>query len=143
MLSMGESGYIESVKKILETAKTIIQGIDEIDELRVMGDPLWVISFESKEMDIYKIMDQMTKKGWNLNGLQKPACVHICITLRHTKEGVAERFITDLKQTVSYVKKNPSDSRGMAPVYGMATSIPFKGIVKDLLKKYIDLYYKV
>ena len=89
-------------------------------------------------------MDQMTQKGWNLNGLHKPASVHICITLRHTKESIAERFLTDLKKTVAYIKENPSEPGGvMAPVYGMAASMPFRGIVRDLLKKYMDLYYKV
>ncbi|SVE41699.1 uncharacterized protein METZ01_LOCUS494553, partial [marine metagenome] len=119
------------------------KGIGEIDELKIMGNPLWVIAFESKQMDIYKVMDQMTEKGWNLNGLHKPACVHICITLRHTKKGIADRFLSNLKEAVAYVKANPSESGGMAPVYGMAASLPFKGIVRDLLKKYIDLYYRV
>ena len=108
-----------------------------------MGDPLWVIAFESKELDIYKVMDQMTHNGWNLNGLHKPSCIHICITLRHTKAGVAERFLSDLKEAVDYVKVNPSESDGMAPVYGMASSLPFRGVIKDLLKKYLDMYYKV
>ncbi len=143
MLSMGEDGYKESVQKILKTAETIKKGIGEIDELKIMGNPLWVIAFESKQMDIYKVMDQMTKKGWNLNGLHKPACVHICITLRHTKKGIADRFLSDLKGAVAYVKANPSESGGMAPVYGMVASLPFKGIVRDLLKKYMDMYYKV
>ena len=88
-------------------------------------------------------MDQMTEKGWNINGLHKPACVHICVTLRHAREGVAERFLSDLKKAVIYVKENPSDSGAMAPVYGMADSLPFKGVVRDLLKKYLDMYYKV
>ena len=108
-----------------------------------MGNPQWVIAFQSEKLDIYKVMDQMTAKGWNLNGLHKPACIHICITLRHTKEGVADRFLSDLKEAVAYVKANPSESGGMAPVYGMAASLPFRGIVRDLLKKYMDMYYKV
>ena len=143
MLSMGEDGYLESVKKIMDTAEIIKRGIREISELKLMGDPIWVIAFESKELDIYKVMDQMTHKGWNLNGLHKPSCIHICITLRHTKAGVAERFLSDLKEAVDYVKVNPSESDGMAPVYGMAASLPFRGIVRNLLKKYMDLYYKV
>ena len=143
MLSMGEDGYLESVKKIMDTAEIIKRGIREISELKLMGDPLWVIAFESKELDIYKVMDQMTHKGWNLNGLHKPSCIHICITLRHTKAGVAERFLSDLKEAVDYVKVNPSESGGMAPVYGMASSLPFRGVIKDLLKKYLDMYYKV
>ena len=143
MLSMGEDGYLEGVKQILETAEVIKKGIREISELNLMGDPLWVIAFESKDLDIYKVMDQMTHKGWNLNGLHKPSCIHICITLLHTKAGVAERFLSELKEAVDYVKVNPSESGGMAPVYGMAASLPFRGIVRDLLKKYMDLYYKV
>jgi hypothetical protein len=31
----------------------------------------------------------------------------------------------------------------MAPVYGMASSIPFRGMVSDLLKRYMDVLYKV
>ena len=143
MLSMGEAGYMESVQKILETAEIIKNGIGEIDELKVMGNPLWVIAFESKQLDIYKVMDQMTERGWNLNGLHKPACVHICITLRHTTKGVSDRFLSDLKEAVTYVKANPAVSGRMAPVYGMAASLPFRGIVHDLLKKYMDMYYKV
>ena len=143
MLSMGEDGYLEGVKQILETAEVIKKGIREISELNLMGNPLWVIAFESKYLDIYKVMDQMTHKGWNLNGLHKPSCIHICITLRHTKAGVAERFLSDLKEAVDYVKVNPSESGGMAPVYGMASSLPFRGVIKDLLKKYLDMYYKV
>jgi len=143
LLSMGEDGYLESVKQILTTAEVIKQGINEISELKLMGDPLWVIAFESKELDIYKIMDQMTHKGWNLNGLHKPSCAHICLTLRHTKQGVAERFLSELKDAVDFVKDNPSESGGMAPVYGMAATLPFRGVVKDFLKQYLDIYYKV
>ena len=86
---MGEDGYRDSVQKILVTAEVIKKGIRDISELTLMGEPLWVIAFESKNLDIYKVMDQMTHEGWNLNGLHKPACVHICITLRHTQARAA------------------------------------------------------
>jgi hypothetical protein len=28
-------------------------------------------------------------------------------------------------------------------VYGMAATLPFRGVVKDFLKQYLDIYYKV
>ena len=143
LLSMGENGYLDSVKKIMVTAEVIKKGISEISELKLMGEPLWVIAFESKNLDIYKVMDQMTHEGWNLNGLHKPACVHICITLRHTQAGVPERFLSDLKDAVTHVKTHPTESGGMAPVYGMAATLPFRGVIRDFLKRYLDLYYKV
>jgi hypothetical protein len=69
--------------------------------------------------------------------------VHIALTLRHTQPGVAEKFLSDLKESVEYVKANPGQKEGLAPVYGMAASLPFRGMVSDILKKYLDVIYKV
>ena len=102
-----------------------------------MGD-----CFGAKKLNIYRVLDEMTQKGWSLNGLHKPSCVHIAITLLHTREGVCQRFIDDLKQAVEKVKTTPDTKKGMAPVYGMAATLPARGIVSDILKKYLDIYYK-
>jgi hypothetical protein len=88
-------------------------------------------------------MDYMTQRHWSLNGLHRPSCVHLCVTLRHTQSGVAEKFIEDLKAAVDDVKANPAAEGGMAPMYGMAATIPVRGLVGDLLEEYIDLLYKV
>ena len=82
----------------MATADKIKKGIAAIPELYILGDPLWVIAFASKDLNIYSVMDYMTRRGWSLNGLHKPSCVHICVTLRHTQPGLAERFIRDLKK---------------------------------------------
>lgn len=143
MLAMGEQGYLEAARRILETAAVIRRGIEEIPDLRILGDPLWVIAFTSDSFDIYKIMDVMTRRKWNLNGLHKPPAVHICVTLRHTQPGVAHRFLDDLRAAVEYVQANPEMKGRLAPVYGMAATIPFRGVVGELLKRYMDLLYKV
>ncbi len=143
MMDMGEQGYTDATKRILETGAAIRRGIEEIPDLQVLGNPLWVIAFASETLDIYRIMDYMTERKWSLNGLHKPSCVHICVTLRHTQPGVAERFINDLKAAVEHVKANLDEEGGMAPVYGMAATIPLRGMVRDMLKRYIDLLYKV
>jgi glutamate/tyrosine decarboxylase-like PLP-dependent enzyme len=143
MVSIGEAGYLESTRKILETASRIKQGIRRIPELRILGEPLWVIAFASETLDIYRVMDFMTQRKWSLNGLHKPSCVHICVTLRHTQPGVAERFVGDLQEAVEHVKKNPAEKGGMAPVYGLAAQLPMRTVVGDLLKRYLDVLYKV
>ena len=142
LLRMGEDGYLKACAKILETAVQIKQGIRTIPELKILGKPLWNIAFTSKQVDIYQVLDRMSQKGWSLNGLHKPSCVHICVTLMQTKEGVADRFIEDLRQAVAEVKENRQESTGMAPIYGMAASVPFRGTVSTLLKKYMDALYK-
>ncbi len=143
MVAMGETGYMEASRRILETAGSIKAGIKGIPELNILGDPLWVIAFASQTVDIYRVMDWMTHKGWSLNGLHRPSCVHLAITLRHTEPGVADRFVTDLAEAVAAVKADPEKSGGMAPVYGMAATLPARGVVGDILKRYIDLLYEV
>jgi sphinganine-1-phosphate aldolase len=85
----------------------------------------------------------MAEKGWALNGLFKPPGVHLCVALPHTRPGVAERFLDDLGLAVELVKANPDLQAGRAPVYGMAASLPLRGLVDDVLKAYLDLLYEV
>lgn len=57
-------------------------------ELEVIGNPeMCVIAFRSVQrgLDIYKINDLMTQRGWHLNALQNPASIHVCFTAQHTE----------------------------------------------------------
>jgi len=141
MISMGEEGYMDATARILAAGKYIRAHIERIPELTVLGDPLWVIAFGSHTLNIYNVMAQMSRRGWSLNGLHHPPAVHIAVTLRHTQPGVAQRFIEDLRESVAHVRANPSESTGMAPVYGMASSMPLRGIIDDMLLRYMDLIY--
>ncbi|MDP2859990.1 MAG: aminotransferase class V-fold PLP-dependent enzyme [Bacillota bacterium] len=143
MVSIGEQGYLDNTRRILEAAAKIRNEVAGIPEFQLFGDSLFVIAFGSRELDIYKIMDAMTERGWSLNGLHKPACLHLCTTLRHAEPGVAERLIEDLKASVVYVKANPSIEGGMAPVYGMANTLPDRGLIADLLRKHMDSWYRL
>jgi len=143
MISMGEAGYLEATRRILETAAEIKKGIAEIPELHVLGDPLWIIAFASDSFDIYKVMDFMLTRKWSLNPLHKPSAVHIALTLRHAQEGVAERFVNDLRDAVEHVKAHPEEKGESAPVYGMAATLPLRGVVSEMLRRYADLLYKV
>jgi len=142
MVAIGGRGYREATRRILETAAFIKDGLRVIPELFILGDPLWVIAFGSATLDIYRVMDAMGRKGWHLNGLHRPSCVHLCVTLRHTQPGVKERFVADLKEAVAEVRRTPEAKGGMAPVYGMAATLPLRGVVSNMLKAYMDVLYK-
>ncbi|KAJ7278572.1 hypothetical protein O6H91_Y384800 [Diphasiastrum complanatum] len=138
MMSVGEEGYLEATKKLMETSKSIIKGISAISGLFVLGKPdMTVIAFGSHELDIFKVNDVMTKKGWTLSPLQKPSSLHICVTLQHV--GVADQFLYDLSTSVAMVQKNPGDFEdGLAPVYGAAAKMPDRGAIQDFLVAYMD-----
>ena len=142
MVATGEDGYLEATRRVLATGAAIRDGIAAIPRLRVLGDPLWVIAFASDGPDIYRVHEQMTRRGWSLNALQRPPAVHLCVTLRHTEPGVAERFLADLRASVAGAQAEPAGGPGAVPVYGLAATIPFRGMVRDLLKRYIDLLYR-
>ncbi len=143
MLSYGEAGYLEATRGILAAARYIRGHIDHMPDLQVLGDPLWVIAFGSRTLNIYAVMAQMSARGWSLNGLHHPPAIHIAVTKRHAQPGVAQRFVEDLQASVAYVKAHPTEESGMAPVYGMAATLPMRGVVSELLRRYIDALYSV
>jgi len=143
MVSMGESGYLESARRILETAAWMKAELRKLPDLQLIGDPLFVIAFQSPSLNIYQVLEFMTQRGWGLNGLHLPPAIHLCVTLRHTQPGVRERLIEDLRQAVAHVKANPQAPQGVGPVYGMAASAELRGMVADVLQWYMDTQYKV
>ena len=142
MVTTGDDGYLEATRRILATGAAIRDGIAAIPQLRVLGDPLWVVAFGADTLDIYRVLERMAGRGWSLNGLHRPPAVHLCVTLRHTEPGVADRFLADLRASVAEAEAGPAGPEGMAPVYGLAATLPFRGVVRDLLKRYIDLLYR-
>jgi sphinganine-1-phosphate aldolase len=143
MVSLGRQGYLDATRSILETAAWIKHEIQAIPELRILGDPLWVIAFTSDKVDIYRVLDEMANRSWSLNGLFSPAAVHLCVTLRHTQPGVKERFTEDLKESIAAVQRVSENDQRSIPIYGVAAGIPFRGLVTDMLKQYMDMLLKM
>jgi len=143
MVSVGESGYLENTQKILDAAKELRTVIEAQPDVRLLGDPLWVLAFASDTVDIYRVMDELHTRGWALNGLQAPASIHLCTTLRHAQPGVAKKFATDLAAAVEAARATPSSSEGMAPMYGMAGSFPVRGAVSSMMRRYLDKVYEL
>jgi glutamate/tyrosine decarboxylase-like PLP-dependent enzyme len=143
MVNMGEQGYLQATAAILATAQLIRRWIEHTPDLVVLGDPLFVIALAAPTLNIYQVLEYMTKRGWSLNGLHHPPAIHLCVTLRHTQPGVAQRFMDDLRAAVKYTRLHPNEGGGMAPVYGMAATMPMHGLVNELLKRVVDLLYRV
>ncbi|KIG15114.1 Sphingosine-1-phosphate lyase [Enhygromyxa salina] len=146
MQAIGRQGYLDATQAILQAGKQLREGIAAIPQLKLLGDPLWVISFAAAnpdKLDVYRVSDAMSKRRWNLNGLHRPSCVHIAVTLRHTQAGVVERFLADLREAVEEVERTPAGAGGMAPVYGIAATLPARGAVSDILGMYMDALYEV
>jgi glutamate/tyrosine decarboxylase-like PLP-dependent enzyme len=145
LVSYGEQGYLDATKKILDAVAIMKQGIAEIPDLKLMGQPIGVFAFTATDdsLNIYQVLDQLSARGWSLTGLQRPAGIHVSPTLRHAEPGVAERFAADLKEAVAFVRENPDFMGGMAPIYGLAATVPDRSLVHGMLQQVMDVYYRV
>ena len=151
MMHLGKKGYMDASVKIVKTRETIQKGIRSIPGIEVMGDPkAMVVAWNSSTLNVYRIADKMSHLGWCINSLQQPASIHICVTLVHTKDGVVDKLLTDLRDVVEGMTrdlvqaggKSGKEEGGNAPIYGMTASLP-KGPVNQMLQSYIDVVLEV
>ncbi|KAL3231177.1 Sphingosine-1-phosphate lyase [Nakaseomyces bracarensis] len=147
MIHMGESGYTDSCKQIVGTARKLKAHIREkIPELEILGDPqLSVLSFRSDKFNIYDLADKLSKKGWHLNALQKPAALHLAITTLSVP--TIDTFIEVLTETVHEMANNPASqaksAESTSALYGVAGSIKTSGVADKLIVGFLDTLYKL
>ena len=116
---IGNEGYMDIVKNVMEATKTAIDGINGIDGISVLGEPdMCMFSFTStsKKVSVYRLADEMKlKKGWFLQPqfarLNSPANLHISFNKSTVPK--AEALVKDLEETVKYLLKEKKDEKSM------------------------------
>ncbi|KAL2714541.1 sphingosine-1-phosphate lyase isoform X1 [Vespula squamosa] len=143
LIYFGYEGYMEATKKIIQTMKYIEKELREIDGIFIFGEPVTsVIAIGSNDFHIYRLSEALNAKGWNLNPLQFPSGIHICITHIHTEPGVANQFLYDVRNEVKNLLKNPDlPVKGKLAMYGTSQSIPDRSIVGDFARSFLDSIY--
>lgn len=146
MINMGENGYIDSCKNLVNTArfakKFIIENIPELD---IIGDPLLsVISFNSNKIDVHELSDKLSKKNWHLSTLQKPAALHIAIThINYKKINILLELLKNVCHEMSLDPNSKPSSDGTSALYGVAGSVKTTGVVDKMIMGFLDALYKL
>jgi len=141
MMSHGEDGYVETTRRIVGAARTIGIGVAAIDGLELVGRPdACVVAFAGTKdsgINVYSLNDAMKDlRGWDLATLQKPASVHIALTLPTSAN--AHQFVADLQEAVRMVRADPAKySGGTAGLYGSASKLP-ASFVEESAKVFLD-----
>lgn len=140
MMNFGLNGYVDSTKKIIDTSRFIERALRQLNGIYVFGTPATsVIAIGSEEFDIFRLSDALGKLGWNLNALQFPSGIHLCVTYMHTLEGIAQTFINDVASSVAELMKNPGQLvEGKMAIYGVAQSLPDRSLVEEFTKSFLD-----
>jgi glutamate/tyrosine decarboxylase-like PLP-dependent enzyme len=144
MVYLGEEGYLNAARAIMQVADGIKSGIEQIPELVLIGSPTFVISFRSDAIDVFHVNDFMKTRGWRFNVLQLPPALHFCVTMPQTfVDRIAERFITDLREGVAYARSKAGTVAQTTALYGVAGSIEGNLQVKEMVSSLFDYLYSV
>lgn len=143
LMYFGMDGYVDATRQIIETAQFIEKRLQKVKGIFIFGKPITsVIAIGSDEFHVYHLSEHLNKRGWNLNPLQFPPGIHLCVTHLHTREGVAEKFVTDVEEIVDMLLKNPQeDLKGKMAIYGTSAAIADRSIVGEVTKRFIDSMY--
>ncbi|MEE4608009.1 MAG: aspartate aminotransferase family protein [Desulfobacteraceae bacterium] len=144
MVYLGEQGYLEAARRIMDVADALKAGIDTIPELTLIGEPTFVISFRSEEVDIYHVNDFMKTRGWRYNCLQLPPALHFCVTLPQTNvPGLAQRMTADLREAVVYARQKTGTMAETTALYGLAGSLDGNRQVTEMVYGLFDHLFGV
>lgn len=98
--TIGMDGYLKMAKEVMNTTKKMQDAINSIPGLHVIGEPVMsVFSFTSDKTNIYRIGDELSVSGWNLDKLQFPPALHMTISNLNT--GHEDEFIAALNDAIA------------------------------------------
>lgn len=125
---LGEEGFKQIVKTVQDATQKLVDGINAIPELQVLGRPeMCMFSFKSDVINVYQLGDAMAKRGWYIQGQFStpltPRNLHISVNYGTTHQ--VEALLKDLRECVEEVKGvQPLDSQGIRAMVAAALEGP-------------------
>ena len=111
---LGDHGYKKIVQEVMAATQLMIEGIDRIDGLRVLGQPdmcMFALASSTDKINIYHLAEEMKKSGWYLQPQfareNSPANLHI--SLNRSTVPKAKAFLEDFEKTVEEIKHGEVD----------------------------------
>lgn len=143
MKKLGEDGYVELMKKVIDTRDYFIHELEKMPELELLAYPdatLLAFTSKDKSVSIYAVADQLQAKGWNVDRQQTPESIHLTLSPIHAQ--YIKEYVQDLKDAIAVVKSNPAlSTAGQAAMYGMMAKIPFRGMIKSSVGAIMEKMY--
>jgi len=136
LLYNGMDFYQKTYQTIMSLREYFIQKLYQIDKLYVYGEPeLNIIAIGSNHINMNILGEELKKKKWNINMIQKPGGFHFCLTSYHNNE-IIDTFFNDM---IELIKTVPSSKSKSKCIYGTMESINDNEIVKDVIVDYLHL----
>lgn len=125
---LGEEGFMRIVQSVQQATQKLIEGINAIPELQVLGKPaMCMFSFKSDVINVYQLADRMAKRGWYIQGQfstpYTPRSLHVSVNYGTIHQ--VDALLADLRACVDEVKRmQPIDSDSIRAMVAMALQSP-------------------
>lgn len=140
---LGEDGYVEKARAAMDTTKKMIDGVNAIPKLKVLGKPhATVFAIAGDDINVYALSDALKERGWMIEKQQMPPCLHITVSPFHV--GLADPFLADLAECTREVEGiDASKLSEEAVMYGMMASMPDRSAARDFAVQYLNQLYRL
>lgn len=137
---IGDDGYLEIARQVLDATRRIADGIARIPGLRVLGEPeMNLLAFTSDEVGVFHIVDEMRVRRWfiqpQLSRGTSPANIHLSINPASVRW--VEPLLDDLRDVVDRLRREPpvDDGAGLRAAIAALdpTTAPSPELVGTLL----------
>ena len=111
---LGQEGYRRIVQTVQQATQQLIEGINAIPGLQVLGEPaMSMFSFASDSINVFVLADEMAKRGWFLQPQfttpLTPRNLHVSVNYG-TAHNV-QALLADLRECVEIVKREDKIDR--------------------------------
>ena len=110
MKYLGDNGYMEIVREVMDATKLLIDGINQIEGLKVLGKPemcMFAIASTSEDINVYRLADELKKKNWyvqpQFRRANSPSNIHI--SMSRSNVPMAQAFLKDFEETVEELRQ--------------------------------------
>ncbi len=107
---LGDAGYARLASLTLDAVRRLRAGIEDIEGLRVLGDPvatLLAVTADGDDVDVFTVADEMTERRWYLQpqfGFEdSPANLHLTVTAAN--HGSEPELLADLAGAVGAARR--------------------------------------
>jgi glutamate/tyrosine decarboxylase-like PLP-dependent enzyme len=101
---LGLEGYKQIAADLMSFIDAYKAGVEDIDGLRVLGKPhLSIVAFGSDEVDVFRVAEVMSEKGWLPGLVQEPRAIHRMMSMIHADS--KDEYLSDLRAAVGIVRQ--------------------------------------
>ncbi|MEH6593027.1 MAG: aminotransferase class V-fold PLP-dependent enzyme [Halioglobus sp.] len=116
----GREGYLENARNLLHIKRSITKACERIEGLRTWPTQGPLMMIASDGFNIELVVGGMEDKGWRLLGVNTPPAIHL--TLDVMEEPDLQRFIADLDEVCSRIRKGELKEEGLLSYGGVGAA---------------------